>query len=392
MENLDLVVIGGGAAGLFCAALLAEGGRKVVLLEHNPKLGRKILASGGGNCNFTNLDASVESYRSLNPRFATSALKRFGPAWVLAQVQAGGVAVRQKAAGQYFCSKGAASLLDWLVKRCERAGVSFRLPWEVTGILALGDGFEVATNHHPLQVKELVVATGGLSYPVLGASDGGMRWAKSLGLKLVRNEPALVPLKIDGVSELAGISLPVELTLGRRVFKEELLFTHRGISGPAVLQASLFWNPGEELALNFLPQVDLMDHLEQAKKQGKSKLLKALTPLLPERFAAMWLDRYGPKDDSLHQLSKKQRLELQAGLQNWRFIPQGTEGYKKAEATSGGVSTEELSSKTMAAKRWPGLYFIGEVVDMTGMVGGYNFQWAWSSAAAAAEAILNPRG
>lgn len=382
----DALVLGGGAAGLFCAGQMGLAGLKVALVEKNGQLGRKLLASGGGNCNFTHLDAEATDYQGQNPRFAQGALGKFGPRSVLELFEQAGLRSREKNPGQLFCAQGAGFLQELLVQRCKAGQVELITGTEAAAPERCEAGFKVPTSSGELYAKAVVVATGGLSYPALGANDSGLRWAKDFGLKLVRQEPALVPLKLSGLTPLAGVSLPAAVHLGKQVFEGDLLFTHHGLSGPAILQASLFWEPGQELIVDFLPGQDWGGLLAQAKAQGKRSLTKALP--LPERFAQFWLEREGAERFDLHHLTKDQTRQLERAFKEWRFLPQGTEGYKKAEVTKGGLSTQELDPKTLQAKKVPDLYFIGEVVDLTGPIGGYNFQWAWSSAYAAAEAIL----
>jgi len=389
MDCFDVIVVGGGASGLMCAAVAAQWGKKALVIERNAKLGRKILASGGGNCNFTNLDAGPEDYRSQNPHFCKSALSRYPAQAFIELVQSYGVKYYEKKLGQLFCHEGAQQILELLVDRCKRVGVQVLSGREVQKVTQAGGRFQLVVGPDRLETLNLVMATGGLSFKGLGATDFGFRVAAQFGLARVATAPALVPWLFGGYHSLAGLSLPVQVTLKGQVIHDDLLFTHRGVSGPAVLKASLYWEPGDSVTINFLPDINLLEQVEQAKRKGGVKTAsRLLSGYFPTRFVDFWLEKevvLPAKDlQNFNQLEIQQLVE---SFHQWRFVPQGTEGYKKAEVTVGGVDTQNISSKTMEAKAVQGLYFIGELLDVTGSLGGYNFQWAWASGHAAGEAI-----
>lgn len=382
MKHYDRIILGAGASGLMCASQSAKQGRRVLLLDHSHKAGRKLLASGGGNCNFTNKSLAAKDFHCKNPHFVKSALSRFGSAEMLDWAQSHGIRHYEKKLGQLFCKEGAEAIHQALMKDCQRFGVTLRLNEQIGEISREEGFFQVKTKNGLERAKELVVATGGLSFPGLGASDLGYKVAKNFGLKIEPTRPALVPLLLAGHAELAGISLPVSLQIQKHLIEDDLLFTHKGLSGPVILKASLYWSKGEAMSIDLLPGIDLSSELELLKKDHKS-LKKALSRLLPEKLVTHWLKevaRIG--SDDLHNLSAKQRTRLMESLHSWRITPSGTEGYKKAEITLGGVSTSDLNSKTMESKKVNGLYFIGEVIDVSGQLGGYNLHWAWASAMA----------
>ncbi|MEO6873141.1 MAG: NAD(P)/FAD-dependent oxidoreductase [Chthoniobacterales bacterium] len=381
METYDVIVIGGGAAGMMCAFTAGRRGRRVALLEHNARVGLKIAISGGGRCNFTNLGASPENYLSENPRFCTSALARYTPEDFIALVEKHRIAFHEKKLGQLFCDGSSRQIIEMLLAECAIAEVDVRCGCRVETV-ERGGRFSLGTNRGALECESLVIATGGLSFAKLGASDFGYRMAEQFGLALVEPRPGLVPLAFvrNEFEELSGVSLPVRAQAGGAAFDEAMLITHRGLSGPAILQISSFWRTGEALTLDLLPD-EPGDSWQRDSKLTAQQLLERVWPA---RFAAAWCARYAPAKP-LAQLRKSELEQLANLVHAWPIAPDDTEGYPKAEVTVGGVATSELSSKTMEARCVPGLYFIGEVVDVTGWLGGYNFQWAWASGAAAGE-------
>lgn len=386
MSQYDAIVLGAGAAGLFCAAVAGQRGRRILVVDHNAQPGRKILISGGGRCNFTNLHTVPERYLSANPHFAKSALARFTPHDFLALIEANGVAWHEKTLGQLFCDGSARQVLDMLLEECAKGGVAVRLG-EPTGAVEHRDGrFHLRGASAPA----LVIATGGPSIPKLGATGLAYDLARQFGLKVVEPRPALVPLTLGGEDllfrELSGVAAPVEARCNKAAFREAALFTHRGLSGPAILQISSYWKRGEAVAIDFLPEWP-RGWLRQAKRAHPRKALRTiLGEAMPDRLAQALDDRLG-HPGALGGLSDKALDEAEAKLADWRFMPTGSEGFAKAEVTAGGISTAELSSQTMEARKVPGLYAIGEAVDVTGWLGGYNFQWAWASARAAGQAL-----
>jgi predicted Rossmann fold flavoprotein len=399
-ETHDAVVIGAGAAGLLCAALAGQRGRRVLLLDHAAKLAEKIRISGGGRCNFTNRDAGPANFVSANPHFCVSALARYTPRDFIDLVERHGIAWHEKHRGQLFCDGSSQQIIDMLVRECERGRVERRQPCSVQRVADAGSGFRLETDAGPVYTNRLVVATGGLSIPQIGASDFGYRLARQYGHAIVETRPALVPLTfapadLAAWTGLAGVSLPVRVEAGsgrrRTAFDEDLLFTHRGLSGPAILQISNHWRPGETLRIDLAPGHDLGRILQAAKSGTQRQLPAVLATLLPRRLVDAWIARLPElADRPLRELPDRGLTEVARSLQAWEVVPAGTEGYRKAEVTAGGVDTRELDSRTLASRRRPGLYFIGEVVDVTGWLGGYNFQWAWASAAACAEALGEP--
>jgi predicted Rossmann fold flavoprotein len=400
-KDFDVAVIGAGAAGMMCAATAGKRGKRVVLLDHAGKLAEKIRISGGGRCNFTNINAGPANFLSENPHFAKSALSRFTPQDFLAMVKKHRIAFHEKHKGQLFCDDSAEQIIDMLRKECAEGGVHWRMPIKVQDVAQNGAGFVLQTDEDEIRAAAVVVATGGLSIPKIGASDFGYRMARQFGLKLVEPRPALVPLTFDPEAwapfvPLAGVSLEVDVATGSLKgrnpdgarFREDLLFTHRGLSGPAILQISSFWQPGTPITLNLLPEMDLAQTLIEGKGTLKKQLGNLLAQWLPSRLAEGLLQAHGfdpeariadMKDDLLRKLGR--------AVNEWTITPSGSEGYRKAEVTRGGVDTRELSQQSMECKNVPGLYFIGETVDVTGWLGGYNFQWAWASGVAAGLAI-----
>ncbi|MGP9436264.1 NAD(P)/FAD-dependent oxidoreductase [Ewingella sp. AOP8-B2-18] len=395
MEQVDVVVVGAGAAGMFCAALAGQGGRRVVLLDNGKKAGRKILMSGGGRCNFTNLYAEPAAYLSNNPHFCKSALARYTQWDFIDMVNRHGIAWHEKTLGQLFCDDSAQQIVAMLESECAKGKVEIRLRSEITSVVKTETGFEINVNGSTVSTHSLVVASGGLSMPGLGASPWGYRLAEQFGLKVLPTRAGLVPFTLhkpllDHLQTLSGVSVPSVLTAeDGTVFRESILFTHRGMSGPAVLQLSSYWQPGEFVSVNLLPELDLAGFLNDQRQQHPNQSLKnTLAMQLPKRLVECLQTLGQIPDVTLKQLNVPQQAELVEQLQNWRVQPNGTEGYRTAEVTLGGVDTKELSSKTMGATKVPGLYFIGEVVDVTGWLGGYNFQWAWSSAWACAQELV----
>ncbi len=391
----DLVIIGAGAAGLHCAAIAGQRGLRVLLVDHAAKVAEKIRISGGGRCNFTNRDASPAQFSSANPDFCRSALARYTPADFVALLRRHGIGFHEKHRGQLFCDDSAEQIIAMLLAECATGRVERWQPCRVHAVRTEAGAFAVATERGEVRSRRLVVATGGLSVPKLGATDFGYRLARQFGLRIVEPRPALVPLTFDPVdwapfARLAGVALPVTIaTEGARArFDEDLLFTHRGLSGPAVLQISTFWRPGATLHIDLLPGHDLASALIAAKTGSRRRLGNVLAEQLPQRLALAWLERIGlPAGRLLSEARDRDLAALARSLWDWSTTPTGTEGWRKAEVTAGGVDTRDLDSRNLESRRVPGLHFIGEVVDVTGWLGGYNFQWAWSSAAACARAI-----
>jgi predicted Rossmann fold flavoprotein len=399
MQGFDTVVVGAGAAGLFCAGRAGQRGQRVLLIDHAAKVAEKIRISGGGRCNFTNREATPANFLSENPAFCRSALARYTPQDFIKLVQAHGIAFHEKHKGQLFCDDSAEQIIQMLLKECEAGGVTRWQPCTVAEVRPLPEGgFELDTGQGPVRAQRVVVATGGLPVPKIGASDWGLRLAARLGHAVVEPRPALVPLTFDPeawapFAALAGLALPVEVACGsgkaRGRFLEDLLFTHRGLSGPAILQISSYRTAGDQpLQINLAPDLQLDRELVAAKGSSRRQLGNELAARLPQRLAAAWLERAGL--DTTRPLPECRDADLQRlgrSVHDWQLMPTGDEGWRKAEVMRGGVSTKELSSQTMESRRVPGLYFIGEVVDVTGWLGGYNFQWAWASAAACADAL-----
>ncbi|MDP1656433.1 MAG: NAD(P)/FAD-dependent oxidoreductase [Hylemonella sp.] len=408
MQKFDVVVVGAGAAGLFCAGVAGQRGLKVLVLDHSPKVAEKIRISGGGRCNFTNRDLDVRApqkhFISDNPNFCRSALSRYTPQDFLALLQRDGIAFHEKHKGQLFCDRSADDIVQLLLRECEAGGVTRWQPCGVKNVrfsASSSDGtgagsYEIDSDQGTVQCRAVVVATGGLSIPKIGATDFGYRIAKQFGLKLIEPRPALVPLTFDGAAwapyaGLAGLALPVQIETGtkkeRMAFLEDLLFTHRGLSGPAVLQISSYWRANTPIRLNLAPEQDLLQFLQQAKARSRKLIANELATQLPSRLAEAWVQQDAAWQRPVNEASDKALAALATRLSAWELTPTGTEGYAKAEVTAGGVDTRELSSQTMEAQKQPGLYFIGEVVDVTGWLGGYNFQWAWASAHACGVAL-----
>ncbi len=385
MNRRDVIVLGGGAAGLFCAAEAGKRGRSVIVLERGSQVGRKIAISGGGRCNFTNLHSNPENFLSENPHFCRSALARFTPRDFVSLVERHRIAFHEKKAGQLFCDGSARQITQMLLAECAAAGVEIRCACEISHVGRDGE-FTVETPQGRFAASSLVLATGGLSVPKSGATDFGYRLARQLGLKVVALRPALVPLTLapedlTTFRELSGISVNACVSCNGASFCENLLVTHRGLSGPAVLQISLYWKPGETIGIDLLPGARAREFLATAERSDLH-LATLLARRMPKRFADTWC-RLNAPSRAMKQYSAKELDLIAQKLERWEIQPSGTEDFAKAEVTAGGIDTAELSSKTMEAKRAPGLYCIGEVVDVTGQLGGHNFQWAWASAHAA---------
>ncbi|SNT15610.1 hypothetical protein SAMN06265795_11589 [Noviherbaspirillum humi] len=391
--QFDVAVIGAGAAGMMCAAVAGQRGRKVVLIDHAGKLAEKIRISGGGRCNFTNLHAGPQNYLSRNPHFCRSALSRYTAQDFLGLVKRYRIGYHEKHKGQLFCDDSAEQIIAMLKAECDLGNVAWRMPCRIDAVGKTGAGFRLDTSAGEILARSVVVASGGLSIPKIGATDFAFRLARQFGLKLVEPRPALVPLTFEQSSwqpflPLAGIALEVEVETGEKKerghFREDLLFTHRGLSGPAILQISSFWQPGTPLTLNLLPAMDVAQVLIEGKKTLRKNLGNLLAQWLPARLAEGWLAANDFSAEArLADMPDKALRRLGESLNGWRIVPNGSEGYRKAEVTLGGVDTRELSQQTMMASKSEGLYFIGEAVDVTGWLGGYNFQWAWSSGVAA---------
>ncbi|AFJ97766.1 NAD(P)/FAD-dependent oxidoreductase [Cronobacter sakazakii] len=394
MEQFDAIIVGAGAAGLFCAALAGQAGRRVLVLDNGKKPGRKILMSGGGRCNFTNLYVEPAAYLSANPHFCKSALARYTQWDFIDLVGKHGIAWHEKTLGQLFCDDSAEQIVTMLMAECEKGDVTVRLRSEVLAIARDDSGYTLTLNGGTVTTPKLIIASGGLSMPGLGATPFGYKVAEQFGLKVLPTRAGLVPFTLhkpllEQIQTLSGVSVPAVVTADNgTVFRESILFTHRGLSGPAILQISSYWQPGEWVTVNLLPDTDAAAFIDEQRAAHPNQSLKnTLAMLLPKRLVECLQSLGQIPDVTLKQLNSRQQQELLETLHGWRVQPNGTEGYRTAEVTLGGVDTHELSSRTMEARNVPGLYFIGEVVDVTGWLGGYNFQWAWSSAWACAQAL-----
>ena len=399
--GFDAVILGAGAAGLHCAGMAARRGLRVLLIDHAEKVAEKIRISGGGRCNFTNRDTTPANFFSANPHFCRSALARYTPADFTELVDRHGITWHEKHKGQLFCDESSEHIIGMLLRECDAGQVTRWQPCEVRAVRSVGDGFALDTDRGTIGARQLVVATGGLSIPKIGASDLGYRVARQFGHSIVETRPALVPLTFDPIgwapfAALSGLSLEASIETGAghtgARFVEDLLFTHRGLSGPAVLQVSSFWRPGEAVRLDLAPGRDLNADLLRAKQASRRKLANELAEMIPKRLADAWLASVPAlAQRAMPEQPDRDLALLAARLHRWELKPQATEGYRKAEVTAGGVDTRELSSQSMQSLRVPGLHFVGEVVDVTGWLGGYNFQWAWASAAACARALSGSR-
>ena len=400
--NFDAIVVGAGAAGLFCAAQAGQRGRKVLLIDHSERVAEKIRISGGGRCNFTNRDldprAPQKHFVGDNPNFCRSALSRYTPQQFVSLLESHGIAYHEKHKGQLFCDGPSQQIIDMLLAECAKGGVTRWQPCAVSEVVFAPEGggvYRLDTDRGPVEAPRLVVATGGLSIPQLGASDFGYRLARQFGLRVIAPRPALVPMTFAGdgwapYAALAGLALPVQIETGRKkermAFLEDLLFTHRGLSGPAVLQISSYWREGEPLAVDFAPGTDVGAALGEAKARSRKRIANELATLVPSRLADAWVGEDPALQRPINEAADRALAQLAERIARWQITPSGTEGYKKAEVTAGGVDTRDLSSQTLESTQ-PGLHFIGEVVDVTGWLGGYNFQWAWASAHACAAAL-----
>ncbi|HEY0457833.1 MAG TPA: NAD(P)/FAD-dependent oxidoreductase [Pyrinomonadaceae bacterium] len=385
--KFDAIIIGAGAAGLFCAAQAGRRGRKVLVIEHNALVGRKILISGGGRCNFTNIHTKAENFISNNPHFCKSALARYTPQDFIELVKSYRIEFYEKKLGQLFCRESSRRIVEMLLAECGRAKAEIRTNCSVKAVKK-DTFFEVETNQDIFESENLVIATGGLSFPKIGATDFGYRIARQFGLKLTETRPSLVPLVFSenkNFGRLAGVSVDSLVSVGKHSFRENILFTHRGLSGPAILQISNYWQKKAPVSIDLMPEHDALEALEK-NLSSKQTLGNFLGKFLPNRFAEIFTGNNFP-NQPLTQLSRKEIEKIAENLNNWQVLFNETEGYHKAEVTLGGIDTSELSSQTLECKRVPGLFFIGEIVDVTGWLGGYNFQWAWSSAVAAADSI-----
>ena len=388
----DLIILGGGAAGLMCALTAGQRGQRVLVVEHANRVGKKILMSGGGRCNFTNLHTGPQNFLSANPHFCKSALARYTPADFIALVERHGIAYHEKELGQLFCDDSSKQIVRLLLDECAAAGVRIEVDCEVREVTRQGEGFSVNTARGVFTAPRLVVATGGLSIPSMGASGFGYQLARQFGHTVLPTRAGLVPLTLSGkpqeqYQDLSGLSFEVEARAGRQAFRNQMLITHRGLSGPAILQISSYWQPGEPLQLDLLPDRDALAWLqEQQQERPLAELRTILGEALPKRFAQRLCEAWFTSKP-MRQYRPQELKDLAAQLAQWPIIASGTEGYRTAEVTLGGVDTRELSSATMESRLVPGLHFVGEVMDVTGWLGGFNFQWAWASGVAAGRAI-----
>jgi predicted Rossmann fold flavoprotein len=385
----DVIIIGAGAAGLMCAIKAGKRGRKVLVMDHAAKTGQKIRVSGGGKCNFTNINVGPEHYISQNRHFCKSALSRFTPGDFISLLKKHSIKYHEKEMGQLFCSEGSGAIINMIKKECAEAGVDILSECRISGINRQ-DLFEIKTNNGTFLCGSLVIATGGLSYASLGATGFGHRIAEKFGLRVTDLKPALVPLTfnredIASFSELSGVSVRAKVSCNKKGFYGDMLFTHRGLSGPVVLQISSYWNNGDAIHIDLLPDIDIYSDLIE-KRQSRIEMRNLLARHFPKRFINKWCEMY-VSSKPMCRYTDKEIEDIVECLKNWEIKPAGTEGYSTAEATLGGVDTDGLSSKTMEAKKVQGLYFIGEVLDVTGQLGGYNLQWAWSSGYAAGQFV-----
>jgi len=391
LETVDIVVIGAGAAGMMCAIEAARRGRSVLVVDHAKTAGEKIRISGGGRCNFTNLHASPKNYLSQNPHFCISALSRYTQRDFIALVERYRIAYHEKTLGQLFCDGSALQIIEMLLAEMKRHGARLKLGCSVSSVEKSVEGFSLQLSDGPVSCRSLVVACGGKSIPKMGATGFGYDIATQFGLRIVETRPALVPLTfvpntLERLKPLAGVAADAVVSCGKTKFAEAMLFTHRGISGPSILQISSYWREGDEIRIAMLPETDIFEALrEQRKQSGKQALQTALAAYLPRKLAQTLAEDVGATGH-LADMSDKMFRRVEAAINDWRIKPAGSEGYRTAEVTLGGVDTRELNSKTMEANSVPGLFFIGEVVDVTGWLGGYNFQWAWSSGWVAGQA------
>ena len=390
--SFDAIILGGGAAGLMCALTAGQRGRRVLVIEHANRVGKKILMSGGGRCNFTNVGTTPANFLSANPHFCKSALARYRPADFISMVERHGIGYHEKELGQLFCNDSSKQIVAMLLAECAQAGVRIETGCEVSAIARGDDFFRVDCGVGALRTPSLVVATGGLSIPSMGASGFGYDLARQFGHRVLSTRAGLVPLTLTGShlehwSPLSGVSLPVRASAGRARFEHDMLLTHRGLSGPAILQISSYWQPGDPLRIDLLPGRDPLECLLPGQRQRPAAgLASVLSEVLPKRFAQRFAELYAD-ERPMRQFNKPELTALAARLGDWPVVPSGTEGYRTAEVTLGGVDTDQVSSATMMSKEVPGLHFVGEVLDVTGHLGGYNFQWAWASGHAAGLAV-----
>jgi predicted Rossmann fold flavoprotein len=388
----DVLIIGGGGAGLMCALVAGRRGRRVRVLEHANRCGKKILMSGGGRCNFTNTGTTPANFLSANPHFCKSALARFTPQHFIAMVERHGIAYHEKELGQLFCDESSKQIVKMLLDECAHAGVQVDVSCSIERVEPTADGYVLHTTMGKMSAPSLVIASGGLSIPSMGATGFGYEIARQFGHSILPTRAGLVPLTLTGrpleeIADLSGVALPVEARCGKTSFRNAMLFTHRGLSGPSILQISSYWQPGQPLRLNLLPEHDALEFLsEQQRARPAAELKTVLGDVLPKRFAQR-LCELALANKPMRQYTPAELKKIADHLANWPVIASGTEGYRTAEVTLGGVDTDGLSSTTMESKLAKGLYFIGEVVDVTGHLGGYNFQWAWASGNAAGLAV-----
>ncbi|WP_331373334.1 BaiN/RdsA family NAD(P)/FAD-dependent oxidoreductase [Sinorhizobium chiapasense] len=392
-EKHDVVIIGAGAAGMMCAIEAGKRGRRVLVLDHAKAPGEKIRISGGGRCNFTNIHAGPKNFLSENPHFCKSALARYRPQDFVALVEQHGITWHEKTLGQLFCDHSAKDIIRMLLAEMQEAGVALRLATAISAIERVASGFRVTTDEGAVEAASLVVASGGKSIPKMGATGFAYRTAEQFGLPIVETRPALVPLtldpaQLDKIGELAGVAADAEARCGKAAFREAVLLTHRGLSGPAILQISSYWREGAEIVLRLMPDIDIASILKGMRRtNGRQAAHTALADILPRRLAHFFAEEAKLAGRMLADLSDKAIDAVSASIQNWTLKPAGSEGYRTAEVTLGGVDTRALDSRTMQAREVPGLYFIGECVDVTGWLGGYNFQWAWASGFAAGQEV-----
>jgi len=386
--KFDVIIIGAGAAGLFCAIEAGKRGRKVLILEHNAQVGRKIIISGGGRCNFTNREVKPENFVSRNPHFCKSALARYTPQDFIELVKKHRIEFFEKKLGQLFCRESSRQIVEMLLSECRRVKIEIRTSCAVENV-SKNDLFEVETNQGNFTAESLVTATGGLSFPKIGATDFGYRVARQFNLKIIETKPALVALVASNsdsnFKQLAGVSIDASVSFGKQSFRENILFTHRGLSGPAILQISNYWQKDKSISIDLSPTADVLEFLE-ANRESRQNLDNFLSRILPNRFAEIFTAQQF-LNKPINQIGAKERERIAGQLNDWQIEFSDTEGYDKAEVTIGGIDTNEISSQTMETKRVKNLYFIGEVVDVTGWLGGYNFQWAWSSGFACGQIV-----
>ncbi len=387
-NKTDVLIIGAGGSGLMCSLTAGARGREVILLDHAQRLGQKILISGGGRCNFTNRKVTSENYFSQNPHFCKSALSCYTPDDFIMLVEKHGIPYHEKKLGQLFCDRSSKDILNMLLEECRMHGVTFHAGTEIFRVEKSSNGFQIETNRGFFQTSSLVIATGGLSFPKLGATPFGYRIAEQFGLKIVPPCPALDGFTLKIPENLSGISLDILLSCNGKIFRENILFTHKGLSGPAALQGSLYWEKGSKVEINLLPETQAAAWLIQKKKMGQKNLVKnILLEFFPKKLSDYFCGLYLKQEKPINEIADEELIRFGNLLNKWIIQPTATVGYDKAEVTRGGVSTDELSSKTMECLKIPNLYFVGEVVDVTGWLGGYNFQWAWASGYAAGKAV-----